>query len=211
MAPRGFRCVDHACVLFDPVHVGLLRAQAQGPPISLDVHLLCRLHRRLWGDSLIFPIGVDPGQATDAPSETHRSPRRLRILVVDDDPLLLKSLRETLATDGHDVAVADGGQAGIDAFVSAHQRGEPFTVVLTDLGMPYVDGRKVAAAVKAVTPSTPVVLVTGWGQRMQSENDLPAHVDCIVSKPPKMSELRRTLAELVGDGARDRPDVSRLG
>jgi len=147
--------------------------------------------------SLIFPIGVDPGQAADAPSTAKlRSPRRSRILVVDDDPLLLKSLRETLMIDGHDVTVADGGQAGIDTFVLAHRRGEPFTVVLTDLGMPYVDGRKVAAAVKAEMPGTPVVLVTGWGQRMQSENDLPPHVDRIVSKPPKLSELRRALAEL---------------
>jgi len=146
--------------------------------------------------SLIFPIGDDPGQQGDAPAAIARSPRALRILVVDDDPLLLKSLRETLAVDGHDVTVADGGQAGIDAFLLAHGRGEPFTVVLTDLGMPYVDGRKVAAAVKALTPGTPVVLVTGWGQRMQSEHDLPPHVDWVVSKPPKLSELRRVLAQL---------------
>ncbi len=145
--------------------------------------------------SLIFPVGEDTGQTIDAPVTTGTS-RRLRILVVDDDPMLLKSLRETLTIDGHDVVVADGGQAGIDAFVSAHRRGEPFTIVLTDLGMPYVDGRKVAAAVKAVTPGTPVIMVTGWGQRMQAENDLPAHVDGIVSKPPKLSELRRTLADL---------------
>jgi PAS domain S-box-containing protein len=145
--------------------------------------------------SLIFPIGEDTGQTIDTPIAAGPA-KRLRILVVDDDPMLLKSLRETLTIDGHDVVVADGGQAGIDAFVSAHRRGEPFGVVLTDLGMPYVDGRKVAAAVKAVVPKTPVIMVTGWGQRMQRENDLPAHVDGIVSKPPKLSELRRTLAGL---------------
>jgi len=146
--------------------------------------------------SLIFPMGGDPGQAGDPAAATTRSPRHLRILVVDDDPLLLKSLREALAIDGHDVTVADGGQAGIDAFVAAHRRGEPFRAVLTDLGMPYVDGRKVAAAVKSLAPGTPVVLVTGWGQRMQSESDLPPHVDRIVGKPPKLSELRRALVEL---------------
>jgi CheY-like chemotaxis protein len=35
-------------------------------------------------------------------------------------------------------------------------------MVLTDLGMPYVDGRRVASAVKADSPSTPVILLTGW-------------------------------------------------
>ena len=149
--------------------------------------------------SLIFPLNEDLAQTGETPIPAPR-PSRLRILVVDDDPLLLKSLRETLAVDGHDVVAADSGQGGIDAFGSAHQRGEPFALVLTDLGMPYVDGRKVAAAVKALAPGTPVVLVTGWGQRMQVENDLPAHVDRIVSKPPKLSDLRRALVELAGAG-----------
>ena len=46
-------------------------------------------------------------------------PSRLRILVVDDDPLLIKSLRDTLETDGHVVMTANGGQEGIDAFQAA--------------------------------------------------------------------------------------------
>jgi len=79
--------------------------------------------------------------------------RRLRILLVDDDQLLVKSLRDILEADGHVIAVADGGQHGIDAFLAAQQRGNPFSFVITDLGMPYVDGRKVAAAVKAAAPS----------------------------------------------------------
>ena len=42
--------------------------------------------------------------------------RPLRILLVDDDPLLIGSLQEVLLSDGHDVTAANGGQAGIDAF-----------------------------------------------------------------------------------------------
>jgi len=40
----------------------------------------------------------------------------LRILLVDDDPILLQSLRDTLEGDGHSITAAGGGQAGIDAF-----------------------------------------------------------------------------------------------
>ena len=43
--------------------------------------------------------------------------------------------------------------------------------------MPYVDGRRVAAAVKQASARTPVVLLTGWGQRLVSEGDIPPHVD----------------------------------
>ena len=118
----------------------------------------------------------------------------LRILVVDDDPLVLKSLRDALEGDGHSVATADGGQAGIDAFLAARAQGDPFPVVITDLGMPYVDGRKVSNAVKTAAPRTSVLLLTGWGQRLVADGDIPPHVDRVLSKPPKLRELREALA-----------------
>ncbi len=119
---------------------------------------------------------------------------RLRLLVVDDDPLLLQALCDILEADGHVVVATNGGQAGIDAFQVALGRKEPFAVVITDLGMPYVDGRAVAGAVKAASPSTPVILLTGWGRRLGSKGDVPPHVDCVLSKPPKPVELREGLA-----------------
>jgi CheY-like chemotaxis protein len=118
----------------------------------------------------------------------------MRLLVVDDDPLLTMSLRNILESDGHAITVADGGQAGIDAFVAAKQLGEPFAAVITDLGMPHVDGRKVATAVKAASPATPVILLTGWGQRLIAEGDIPMHVNCVLGKPPKLRDLREALA-----------------
>jgi CheY-like chemotaxis protein len=123
--------------------------------------------------------------------------RRLRILLVDDDPLLIKSLQDTLQEDGHLITATHGGQAGIEAFAAAHQRAEGFDIVLTDLGMPHVDGRKVASSIKALSPMTPVILLTGWGQRLIAANDAPAHVDRVLSKPPRLHELRAALAELV--------------
>jgi signal transduction histidine kinase/ActR/RegA family two-component response regulator/HAMP domain-containing protein len=125
--------------------------------------------------------------------------RRLRILLVDDDPLLIKSLRDTLEGDGHVITTANGGQAGIEAFTGAAAKADKvFDIVVTDLGMPHVDGRKVAAAIKAASPRTPVVMLTGWGQRLVAENDVPAHVNRVLNKPPRLHELRATLAELTG-------------
>jgi CheY-like chemotaxis protein len=119
----------------------------------------------------------------------------LRLLLVDDDPVLLKALGETLQQDGHVLVIANDGQAGIDAFKAAHDRGEIFAAVITDLGMPHVDGRKVAASVKALSPSTPVLLLTGWGRGLLAEADTPAHVDVLLSKPPKLREIREALAQ----------------
>ena len=146
---------------------------------------------------LRFPVAVP--STTDAQSEQPQAmPPRLRILSVDDDPLLIKSLRDALEADGHAVVTANGGQEGIDAFRAAEERDEHFAVVITDLGMPYVDGRKVASAIKSDSPSTPVILLTGWGQRLVAEGDIPPHVDRVLNKPPKLKELRAALAELAG-------------
>jgi signal transduction histidine kinase/DNA-binding response OmpR family regulator len=119
----------------------------------------------------------------------------LRLLLVDDDPVLVRSLTDVLTSEGHVVAAAGGGQQGIEAFTAAAARGQPFDAVITDLGMPNVDGRQVAQAVKLVQPLTPVVMLTGWGRRMNADGERPPHVDHLLSKPPRLSELRTVLAQ----------------
>ena len=148
--------------------------------------------------SLIFPVPIAPEApvATMPPRRTQAAPDRLRLLLVDDDTLFLKSLGDLLEADGHMVTETSGGQQAIDAFRAAQQRREPYSAVVTDLGMPYVDGRRVAAAVKEASPMTPVILLTGWGQRLMSDDDFPPNIDRVLTKPPKLRELRQTLAEL---------------
>jgi signal transduction histidine kinase/ActR/RegA family two-component response regulator len=144
---------------------------------------------------LILPIAVASSETAE-PTRPNKVLSRLRILVVDDDPIIIKSLRDALEADGHAVIAANGGQEGIDVFRAA-ENGERFAVVITDLGMPRVDGRKVASAVKAAHPCTPVIMLTGWGQRLVAEGDIPPHVDRVLNKPPKLRELRTALTELM--------------
>jgi DNA-binding response OmpR family regulator len=118
-----------------------------------------------------------------------------RILLVDDDPLLLKSLHDVLVNDGHHVTAVGGGEEAVEAFQDAASKGSPFSVVITDLGLSDLDGRHVARAVKAES-KTPVILLTGWGQRLLGDEGLPPHVDCVLNKPPKLAELRTALQAL---------------
>jgi DNA-binding NtrC family response regulator len=132
----------------------------------------------------------------------------LRLLLVDDDAQLLKSLHDTLELDGHVIATAGDGSTGIDVFRAALAE-RPFDVVITDLGMPRVDGRAVAKAIKELSPATPVILLTGWGQRPDAGSEALPHIDCIVGKPPKLRELRAALAQNCGGGVKEPPAPQR--
>ena len=154
------------------------------------------------GTTMRFSFAIPAAAGPGSPLSRSIAPLPAqRILVVDDDPLVLKSLRDALEAEGHSVTTADGGQAGIDAFMAARAQGRPFPVVITDLGMPYIDGRRVSSAIKTAAPATVVLLLTGWGQRLSADGEVPPHVDRVLSKPPRMRELRDALA-LCLDAAR---------
>lgn len=148
---------------------------------------------------IVFPARSQPTTpAKAATSSTPLTPQR--VLVIDDDQLVLNALVALLTMDGHAVTAAAGGQLGIDEFRRSLDTPKRFDLVITDLGMPYVDGRQVASAVKSLSSRTPVLLLTGWGQRLQEEpeQDTPLQVDRILGKPPSLQQLRATIAELVG-------------
>ena len=137
-------------------------------------------------------------QQTNAPRTAFAGKRSgIRILLADDDPALLESLRVTLQADGHHVMTADDGQSAIDAFEAADRAGAPFAVVITDFVMPVVDGRKVSNVVNQMRPGTPVIMLTAYGHRVSAQDDTLAHVDHILAKPTTLADLRNTLERLL--------------
>jgi len=143
---------------------------------------------------LYLPLPTKATTSADDAAELE-APPPMRILCIDDEPLLRELMKGLLESDGHTVQVADSGQSGIDAFRAARNH-RPFDVIITDLGMPFLDGRQVARILKTESPGTPVLMLTGWGAFMKADGDLPAHVDGVLSKPPRSKELRETLARL---------------
>jgi signal transduction histidine kinase/ActR/RegA family two-component response regulator len=144
---------------------------------------------------LVFPVRKMADVAAELQQEEKRA-ESLQILCIDDEPLLRDLLKEMLERDGHRVEVSDSGQSGLDAFRQAQQHANPFDIVITDLGMPHVDGRQVARVIKGESPATPIIMLTGWGSFMKGDGEAPTHVDGVLSKPPRSRELRETLNRL---------------
>ena len=140
------------------------------------------------------PASLPPGPATPhtlAPSDTEDG--GLRILLVDDDPMLLSSLSRTLGFDRHAVQCAASAELGMKLAAQAHAEAQPFDAVITDLSMRGMDGQELARRLKAGGLATHVILLTGWGSTAGGEQELPKGVDQWLAKPPRLAALRQAL------------------
>ena len=102
----------------------------------------------------------------------------------------------------HRVMVAAGGEQALELFRAATVENQPYEVVITDLGMPDMDGHCVARRIKAESPNTPVIMMTGWGTSVGDDGNAAPGVDVVVSKPPCMEELNDLLLQMAAPACR---------
>ena len=142
-----------------------------------------------------FPAGSAPltAQTTpivaDTPLPVSQTPDLARILVIENEILLRAVLVEILTSLGHTVRWAPDGRDGLALF-----KQEEFDVVFTDLSMPEVSGWEVARSVKQLNPRVPVILVTGWGDQLDSRRLMESGVDLVVAKPFQIERVLSALA-----------------
>ncbi|MBI5835993.1 MAG: response regulator [Candidatus Eisenbacteria bacterium] len=133
--------------------------------------------------------GIEPAAEVEAWTDKPVPP--LHILLVDDEPNVLRFVTGYLEEDHHTVDTASDGAEGLRKF----HAGE-FDLVVMDRAMPRMSGDQLAAAVKLFRPGTPVILLTGFGELMSARGEKPEHVDLVLSKPVSIAMLRRAVAKL---------------
>jgi CheY-like chemotaxis protein len=113
------------------------------------------------------------------------------VLLVDDQPEVRTSLSVMIRTLGYDVHAVESGEAAI-AWLDRHQA----ALVITDFGMPGMDGGQLARTI-AARPSPPaVVLLTGWSD---GAHDPEPAITRVLPKPLRMAQLREALTGLIGE------------
>lgn len=120
-----------------------------------------------------------------------------RVLVVDDDPVILRALQLLLELEGCEVVSAVGGAAGLKVFERAKNSEHPFAIVFTDQTMPGIDGSRLAEAIKDLSAKTSVVLLSGVIETIDGDPMSSPHVDLVMRKPPKRRELAEALLALI--------------
>jgi two-component system KDP operon response regulator KdpE len=123
-----------------------------------------------------------------------------KVLVIDDEPPILNALRINLAARKYEVSTAADGASGLAAM--ARERPD---VLILDLGLPDMDGTQVIKGVRGWT-STPIIVLSAWGQESQKVAALDAGADDYVTKPFGMDELLARLRAAVRRAAPE-PDA----
>lgn len=112
-----------------------------------------------------------------------------RVLVVEDEMDVRQLSRSLLELLGHHVDEVSSGEQAV-----LRLRAQAYDVVLSDLGLPGMDGWGVARMVKQLAPTTLVGIVSGWSVSPRSEQLRARSVDFVINKPFSLQEIEETLA-----------------
>jgi CheY-like chemotaxis protein len=111
------------------------------------------------------------------------------ILVVDDEPEVRQCIKMLLEHDGHEVQTVDSGEAAL-----ALLEHNTFDLITTDYSMAGMKGDQLAATIKKCRPGQPIIMVTAFAADFHPSGKPTGGVDCVLSKPFTMIELREAIA-----------------
>ena len=136
---------------------------------------------------LCFPAIDTPASENKPVHQSHYS-HPVRVLAVDDEEGIRSVIHRLLKLKGHTVTVASSGQEALDIMET-----QSFDIVFTDLGMPGMNGRQLAAAIRTKEEDMPIVLLSG-------DTELGSHsatISAILAKPFTLSDLLDAIYTLV--------------
>jgi DNA-binding NtrC family response regulator len=117
---------------------------------------------------------------------------KLRILVLDDEPIVGNRLKPALAKSGYEVSVATSGAEAVRLIDEVG-----FDIVVTDIRMEGVDGMDVLRHVRAHSPGTLVIMITGFATVELAREALTMGAFDFIAKPFKLDDLRSTILRAV--------------
>jgi len=126
----------------------------------------------------------------------------MRVLVVDDDPAIRRSLERALTFDGHKVTTVDSGAAAISEAIKP----DAYDVVVLDLGLPDIDGLDVCKTIRVTGLDIAILVLTARGAVGDKVAGLDAGADDYLAKPFDLRELTARLRALTRRNSRSADD-----
>lgn len=145
---------------------------------------------------LYFPYQKAIGLTFPEPREPAIELTPLHILYVEDEPAVQAITRKMLEKDGHQVVVAGDGQTALATLFFGQHKHRPFDLVITDLGMPFMNGYELTTQIKLEYPEIPVAILTGW-ESCPVDDDEKSQADFLLNKPIRLEKLRELIREII--------------
>ena len=144
--------------------------------------------------TVYLPRLADFVESKTRPSQPLHQGNQERVLMVDDEPMILDFTREALQQLGYQVEATTRPEEALDWFQSEPDR---FDLVITDMTMPGMTGDKLAGEILKIRPDIPVVLCTGYSERLDRHHAKAMGIKAFHMKPLNLHELSETLYQLL--------------
>lgn len=123
-------------------------------------------------------------------------PESKLILVVEDEPTMLRLIQEALEDAGHKVLSAPNGSAGLKAFESNK---EDIRLVITDLMMPKLNGVEMARMIRKESSTVPILFISGYADDLVFEDEVMKGPTMFMPKPFRQDTLVDEVAAILED------------
>lgn len=118
---------------------------------------------------------------------------KIKILLLDDEPIVVERLKETLEKSGYQV---DAFTSGAEALEQLHKK--KYDILISDLKMSSPDGMDVLRSARQRQPHIKAVVITGFATRKTAEEALKSGAVEFIAKPFKISQLKKLLVTISG-------------
>ncbi|MET0648671.1 MAG: response regulator [Pyrinomonadaceae bacterium] len=134
---------------------------------------------------------VGAGEEEGAHAAPHRKYGMAKILVVDDEAPVRELLCDILEDQGVEVTLAANGAEALARFESGR-----FDAVLTDIGMPGMNGWELLRLISERDQQVPLAVITGWGELVSTHEEKAARIEWVLTKPFAMSQICEIAQEI---------------
>jgi len=131
--------------------------------------------------------------------------KKNKALVIDDEQIVLKSVKKILTDAGYEVDVSLSGREGLDQAIH-----RDYDIVLTDILMPDIGGIRVLKDLKRSKPSLPVIIITGYATVRSATQAIKLGASDYIEKPFNPEELLKAVSSALGIAASEMPEEQAL-
>jgi two-component system cell cycle sensor histidine kinase/response regulator CckA len=143
---------------------------------------------------LYLPLATQPSRPIEITVDSKIQEGNEHILFVDDEPTIMKLQKKILERLGYAVTAKTSSVEALDVFRKSPER---FQLVITDMTMPKMTGDKLSKAIKEIRSDIPVILCTGFSEKVNEETASQFAVEGFLMKPVDMNTLAETIRNVL--------------